>query len=450
LFIEHSSNNIEKRGAMPLKKKVRLAEMKVGIFVTIALLLLVALILQQSWGINWFSKSAKALTYLTDVGGLKPGAPVWLAGIEIGRVRKVGIVSPEIYPGNKPVLHRIDELKQRMDAVDPKDPSAQKDINDLQDQIRSLKEDIRIVEVYLDIRPQYLDRISKDSEVSIESRGLIGDSFIDITPGSYGVRPSQIGDTYIIESMQHPGFREIMTGANDVVANFGVLSDQFKTIMKKVNPDKTGSEIAKVVQDTQQTIRQINQTFNRASALMNDLNTGKGTFGRIVSDPTLYQRMTESMEKFNSLIDNIQNGKGTVGKLLNDPSLYNSANETISSAHEAFDSAREAINSAHETINSANEAVKKAAQVMDRIEKGEGTLGKLTRDGALYDSVRNATERFAALVDDIDQGNGTLGKLLRDPGLYNNLDQSSSEISKLIYDLRKDPKKYLTIHFRLF
>jgi phospholipid/cholesterol/gamma-HCH transport system substrate-binding protein len=39
---------------------------------------------------------------------------------------------------------------------------------------------------------------------------------------------------------------------------------------------------------------------------------------------------------------------------------------------------------------------------------------------------------------------------LKDPGLYNNLDQSSAEISKFLYDLRKDPKKYLTIRFRLF
>jgi hypothetical protein len=38
-----------KRGDMPLKKQVSLAEMKVGIFATIALLLLAGLILQQSW-----------------------------------------------------------------------------------------------------------------------------------------------------------------------------------------------------------------------------------------------------------------------------------------------------------------------------------------------------------------------------------------------------------------
>ncbi len=407
---------------MPLKKQVSLAEMKVGIFVTVALLLLATLILQQSWGINWFRKSVKVVTYLTDVGGLKSGAPVWLAGIEIGRVRKVSIVEPTIYPENAQIYRRIAELKQQIEELYSQTPVPQKTINDLQDQIRNLKMDIRIVQVQLDIRPQYIDRISKDSEVSIESRGLIGDSFIDISPGAYGVLPPKQGDAYIIESIQHPGFREIMTGANDVVANFGVLSEEFKNIVRKIDPEKVGAGMGNILEDVQKTVRQANQTFSRATALIDDLHSGNGTFGRIVSDPELYQRLTESLEKFNALAENIQNGKGTIGKLINDPSLFNSANETL----------------------------KKAEVMMDRIEKGEGTIGKLSKDEALYEKSKGALDRFATLVDEIEQGKGTLGKLLKDPGLYNNLDQSSAEISKLLYDLRQDPKKYLTIRVRIF
>ena len=65
---------------MPKKKQVTLAQMKIGIFTLVAFILLSALILHQSWGIRWFSDSVQILTYLPDVGGLKPGSPVWLAG----------------------------------------------------------------------------------------------------------------------------------------------------------------------------------------------------------------------------------------------------------------------------------------------------------------------------------------------------------------------------------
>jgi phospholipid/cholesterol/gamma-HCH transport system substrate-binding protein len=407
---------------MPPKKQIKMAEMKVGILVTVALLLLSTLILQQSWGVNWFTKSAKAVTYLPDVGGLKSGAPVWLAGLEIGRVRKVTIIPPEVYPGNVAVYRRINETKRQMESLDPTAPANQRSIEDLQGQLRSLKSEIRIVEVQLDIRPQFLNRISKDSEVSIESRGLIGDSFIDITPGTYGELPLKRGEYFVIESIQHPGFREIMTGANDVIANFGVLSEQFKNITTKFNPEKVGSGVANTLQDLRTTIRSAGETFSRATLLIDELHGGKGTFGRVVSDPELYRRLTESLEKFNSIADNIQNGSGTISKLINDPTLFNTANETL----------------------------KKADAVMDRIEKGEGTLGKLSKDAALYEKSQVALERFASLAEQIEQGKGTMGKLLKDPGLYNNLDQSTAEISKLLYDLRQDPKKYLTIRFRVF
>lgn len=407
---------------MPSKKQVSIAQLKVGIFVTIALLLLAFLILEQSWGVEWFGSKAKVLTYLPDVAGLKEGAPVWLAGIEIGRVRKVTIVPPEIYAGNEPVFRKIAEIKSEIDGIDTNSANAAQRISDLQDEIRNLKLEVRIVEVQMDIGEQFLNRISRDSEVSIESRGLIGDSYIDISAGTYGVPPTKQGDFYLIESIQKPGFREIMTGANDVVANFGVLSDQAKNIVTKIDPSHVGTSIADTIKDAQGALRRADETFANVSLLVEDLRKGEGTFGKFVSDPSVYQRFADSLEKFNQIAEKLQSGSGTFSKLINDPDIYDNANATL----------------------------KKAEAMMDRIDKGEGTLGRLSKDPQVYDSAKQAIDRFASIVDQIDKGNGTLGKLLKDPALYNNLDQSSAEITKLVYDLRKDPKKYLTIRVRLF
>ncbi len=407
---------------MPSKRQTTLAEMKVGLLVTVALLIMAALILQQSWGVDWFSNSVKAITYLPDVGGLKPGAPVWLAGIEIGKVRKVTIVPPEVYAGNEATFRQLNQVKKQLDSLDPRNPVNRSLISDLQDQSRSLKSELRFVEVQMDIRSQYLNRISRDSEVSIESRGLIGDSFIDISAGTYGVPPPKRGDFYVIEGVRTAGFREIMTGANDVIANFGVLSEQFKNIAQKINPDKVGNGLQDTIAQLQSTLKQANTTFSRATQLMEDLRNGEGTVGRLVSDPELYERLNDTLERFNGIAEQMQNGSGTFGKLMNNPELFDNANTTL----------------------------RKAQLMMDRIERGEGTLGKLSQDPALYDSSRKAIDKIATLADQIDKGQGTLGKLLHDPGLYNNLNQSSAEMTKFIYDLRQDPKKYLTIRFRVF
>jgi phospholipid/cholesterol/gamma-HCH transport system substrate-binding protein len=407
---------------MTRRQKASISEMKVGIVVTIALLLLAMAILQQSWNINWFSHTTKAVTYLPDVGGLKPGAPVWLAGIEIGKVTKVSIVPPETFRGNGPTLNRIAEVQRQLRELDPKNPNYEKLSGDLQSGLRDLKLQLSYVEVQLQIRNQFVNRISRDSEVSIESKGLIGDSFIDISPGTYGTPPPKQGDAFVIEGVRAAGFREIMTGANDVIANFGVLSDQFKSIALKVDPDKVGSGIAQTIQGVQDTMQQAQKTFEHATSLVDTLQSGNGTVPKLLTDPTAYEHLVSALDKFNQIAEQIQKGDGTLSKFIQNPQLYDNANETL----------------------------RRAEAIMRRIEQGEGTLGRLSKDPALYERTNKAIDSLANLMDQINQGEGTLGKLARDPSLYNNLNQSTAEITKLIYDLRKDPKKYLTIHLRLF
>ncbi|MGD0308362.1 MAG: MlaD family protein [Acidobacteriota bacterium] len=407
---------------MATRQKISIAEMKVGIFVTVALLVLAGAILQQSWGVNWFGHQVKAITYLPDVGGLKPGAPVWLAGIEIGKVTKVTIVPPETYSGNKPIFLQIDELHKQLAALDPTAPNAGKIASDLQDSLRDLSLELRFVEVQMQIGQQYLDRISSDSAVSIESKGLIGDSLIEISLGTYHIPPQKVADAYVIEGIRTTGIREIMTGANDVIANFGVLSDQVKNIALKINPEKVGTNLQTAVQDMQTTMKAAQDTFTHATTLMDAMRSGNGTISRLISDPAAYEHLTDSLDKFNKIANNIENGSGTLTKLIQNPQLF----------------------------DNANDALRKADVMMDRIEKGEGTLGMLSKDTMLYQRTSQAVEKFSNFVDQIENGQGTLGKLYKDPSLYENLNQSTAEITKLIYDLRQDPKKYLTIHFRLF
>jgi phospholipid/cholesterol/gamma-HCH transport system substrate-binding protein len=342
--------------------------------------------------------------------------------MEIGKVRRISLIDPEAYPENAQILSRIDELKQKIQSLNVQTPSDMQIKENLENDIRGLQENLRLVEVQMEVQMKYLGRIGPDSDVSISSRGLIGDSFIDISPGISNELPPRRGEFYFIQSIQQPGFREIMTGANDVIANFGVLSKRVQDIAERIIPENIGNDISDTVNALHETISAAEKSFSQATVLINELHSGQGTFGKMVSDPEVYTRLTEALEKFNAIAENIQNGPGTVSKLINDPGLY----------------------------DSARSAMGKTDTIVGRMEKGEGTLGKLSTDEALYERSKRALESFASLVEQIEQGQGTLGKLLKDPGLYDNLEQTSSEISKLLYDLRQDPKKYMTIRLHLF
>jgi phospholipid/cholesterol/gamma-HCH transport system substrate-binding protein len=58
--------------------------------------------------------------------------------------------------------------------------------------------------------------------------------------------------------------------------------------------------------------------------------------------------------------------------------------------------------------------------------------------------------KLSALTDRLEAGEGTAGKLFKDPSLYNNADQMLIETRELVKAVRENPKKYLTIHFKLF
>jgi phospholipid/cholesterol/gamma-HCH transport system substrate-binding protein len=54
------------------------------------------------------------------------------------------------------------------------------------------------------------------------------------------------------------------------------------------------------------------------------------------------------------------------------------------------------------------------------------------------------------VLTQVDTGQGTVGKLLKDPALYNHTDEMITSASSLVTAMRKDPKKYLTIHVKVF
>ena len=69
---------------------------------------------------------------------------------------------------------------------------------------------------------------------------------------------------------------------------------------------------------------------------------------------------------------------------------------------------------------------------------------------AFAQKLDNTMTKLSSISDKIDSGQGSVGKLLVDPSLYNNADQMLVEMRNLVKAIRENPKKYLTIHFKIF
>src|SRR5512136_1298944 len=95
-------DSLGERTAMKTKgSKSRFSEIRVGIFVVLCLIILTLAVIYISSGSAIFGPTFRAVAYLPTVGGLKPGAPVQLAGVEVGSVTSVDVLRPELEPKNE-------------------------------------------------------------------------------------------------------------------------------------------------------------------------------------------------------------------------------------------------------------------------------------------------------------------------------------------------------------
>lgn len=120
--------------------------------------------------------------------------------------------------------------------------------------------------------------------------------------------------------------------------------------------------------------------------------------------------LEHTMANVREISDKLKNGEGTVGRLLTDDALYFELRQV-----------------------SSNLAV-----ISERVAQGEGTLGKLlSKDDQLYRDLSAAVTALKDVTTTISSGEGTLGKLAKDDQLYKQLNELLGEARAAIDDLRE-------------
>lgn len=86
---------------------------------------------------------------------------------------------------------------------------------------------------------------------------------------------------------------------------------------------------------------------------------------------------------------------------------------------------------AAETLSQAQLTIRDLDRITGRLARGEGTLGRLLTDEALYAQMVHATTTLAATLREINAADGTLGRLIHDPALYHELHGAIARVDSL-------------------
>jgi phospholipid/cholesterol/gamma-HCH transport system substrate-binding protein len=274
----------------------------------------------------------------------------------------------------------------------------------------------RNVEVVMRIDKRYKDEILSDSRASLVTEGLLGNRYVRITRGVSGTALDAKGE---VPGEEEVAMKQIVERGADLVQNLGELSKEVRGIIAGV---KQGEGSLGLLLTDETLYTRLSASAGRLDTMLAETQEGKNSLGKFVANDELYQRINSAAARLDKLIADVQEQNGTLGKLVHDPKLYDDAR--------AF--------------------VEKGNAFLADVRAGKGSLGKLANDDQLYNNLRDSAAGLKEATDKLNKGQGSAAKIFNDPQLYDNLTGLSGDLRLLIADFRQNPKKYLRIKLGIF
>ena len=222
---------------------------KLGMFVIIGLVLFIATIYLVGKQKNLFGSTFSLNAQFKTVSGLKVGNNVRFAGITVGTVDEITLIT---------------------------DTS---------------------VQVHLLIKKEVQKFIKTDASVGIGSDGLMGDKVITITPGTF--TKNAVKDNDVILSRKAIDMEDVMSSVKKSVDNAGIITAQLAEFTYKMNNGNgalskliTDQEVSNNIKNTLLHLQTSSSEFAKFTAKMNN---GKGALSKMVSDEKFGKTLDSTM-----------------------------------------------------------------------------------------------------------------------------------------------------------
>jgi phospholipid/cholesterol/gamma-HCH transport system substrate-binding protein len=331
---------------MPKTRSLAWSELKIGILAVVAMTLAVMLIVAVGGAAGFWWERYELKTRFPDVKGLKSGAVVRVAGVEVGKVTEVALSGAE-------------------------------------------------VEVLLEVKKGNEQRITSDSRASIGSLSLLGEPVIDVSPAVSGT-PLKDGD--YITAGRTPG------QVADVAESARVSLDSVNALLQDVRSGK--GTVGKLFTDDQ-LYKEITAFVNAAEGVTDNLRAGRGTLGMLLKDPAAYQRLNASLESLQEITRGIRAGEGSLGLLVTDDAMAKSFKAASSNIEDVTgrlkrnDNTMGKLLTEKELYDRFNSVAARVDAMVDNLQKAEGTAGQLLQNKELYENINAAAREVRGLIADI-------------------------------------------------
>lgn len=254
------------------------------------------------------------------------------------------------------------------------------------------------VRVDLMLKKEVWQFIKSDCKVTLGSEGIIGDKIIIILPGSSDAPLAKEGQR--LKTIETIETNAIMARLDSTTANAENISKQISEITDNINGGNgTLSRLIldrKLAEDLSQTISNLNQFSNGlkgSDVVMASLIVTAGNAEYIS------HQLAEITNKINK-------GDGTLGRLIQDSTIAENLNQSIlnlKKASEGLTGTETMMAKLNVTAGNAEILSKQLTEMMQKINKGNGTLGRLIRDTTFAENLNQTMINLKSSSKGLDE-----------------------------------------------
>lgn len=316
-------------------------EVKVGVLILVSLGILAAFVLVMG-GLS-FEKTYTVYVDFDNPGGLQSGAPVRVAGVKCGKVSELQFL------GGK---------------VDPKTNRR------------------TLVRAKIALEQRVKESIHEDADFYVTTQGVLGEQFLAIDPGS--PQKPVLAENTIVKGIDPPrldlflakAYELLDTTINGIRNNRELISDiatNTAGLLKGLNT---------VLSDNRERIDRIVQNLEALTVEANTLTAHART--NYVDNP----KIARTIDNIDKLTAELQRDSGPMIKDAREAvANLNRATKVIGGEEEQA-KLKKAIDDVAQLAARANATAADAQSIVSHIKKGNGTVGALVMDEAVYDDVQ--------------------------------------------------------------
>jgi phospholipid/cholesterol/gamma-HCH transport system substrate-binding protein len=343
-------------------------QLRVGLFVTFALALIAFLAFVVGAQQNLFTRKTEFVAIFETVDGLRPGSVVTVAGVNVGSIDSVEFMDDG-------------RIEVRFSVV-----------NDAAALIRG--------------RAGATAGTFEEgtSQVSIGSKGMLGDKLMQIT---VGLRALPLWDPE--QPLPASTSGDLMTAASNAMAEVQGTAENLRLATDPFRDQVFSRDVARVAANVARITDMMADGNGAVQHLLTDEATAAeldATLGNLRATSDEFARTSRSIRR---IAEEIERGDGTAHAL-----IYG-------------DEGRVAL------VN-IGRATDEVATLLEAVRTGDGTAHDVIYGNAGEELIANltrASDDIAAITADVRAGRGTIGGLLQDPSIY-------EDIKRLVGDLERN------------